>query len=209
MSDIRTWSDNSQNLQYRVANGVPNQLTEYISPWVNNALGAWHAVFVQDQWTAGRVTLQGALRFDHSSSWYPEQTEGPYRFLPQSVVIPETKGVSGYKDITPRMGAAYDLFGNGRTAVKANLGKYLEGQGNSNNWANANPTLRFPVSPGVTVFGPPGVTRTWTDRNSDFKVDCNLLNPNAQSTTVATSAARSKTRPSARRHSPGTSTRRS
>jgi carboxypeptidase family protein len=184
LSDIRTWSDNTQNLQYRVANGVPNQLTEYISPWINNALGAWHAVFVQDQWTAGRVTLQGALRFDHSSSWYPEQTEGPSRLLPQSVVIPETKGVSGYKDITPRMGAAYDLFGNGRTAVKANLGKYLEGQGNSNNWANANPTLRFPVSPGVTTFGPPGVTRTWTDRNSDFKVDCDLLNPNAQSTTV-------------------------
>ena len=118
-------------------------MTESISPWVNNGKGAWHALFVQDQWTAGRLSLQGALRFDHSSSWYPEQTEGPSRFLPTALVIPETPGVDSYKDITPRMGVAYDLLGNGKTAVKVNLGKYLEGMGISNNWANANPTLRM------------------------------------------------------------------
>jgi Carboxypeptidase regulatory-like domain len=180
MSDIRTWYVNSQNLQFRLNNGVPNQLTEYISPWVNNAKGAWHAVFVQDQYTAGRMTLQGALRFDHSSSWYPEQVEGPSKFLPQAVVFPETKGVTGYKDITPRVGVAYDLFGNGRTAVKANVGKYLEGMGLSNNWANANPTNRVPLSPGVTIFGPAGVTRAWTDANNNFTPDCNLQDPNLQ-----------------------------
>ncbi len=180
MSDIRTWYVNSQNLQFRLNNGVPNQITQYISPWVNNAKGAWHAVFVQDQYTAGRLTLQGALRFDHSSSWYPEQVEGPSRFLPQAVVFPETKGVTGYKDITPRVGMAYDMFGNGRTAVKANVGKYLEGMGLSNNWANANPTNRVPLSPGVTIFGPAGVTRAWTDANNNFTPDCNLQNPSVQ-----------------------------
>jgi Carboxypeptidase regulatory-like domain len=180
LSDIRTWAGNSQNLAFRLNNGVPNQLTEYISPWVNNALGAWHAVFVQDQYTAGKLTLQGALRFDHSSSWYPEQTEGPSRFFPQAVVIPETKGVTGYKDITPRMGVAYDLFGNGRTAVKANLGKYLEGMGLGSTWGNANPTLRMPLSPGVSTFGPAGVTRAWTDANNNFIPDCNLQDPNLQ-----------------------------
>jgi Carboxypeptidase regulatory-like domain len=180
MSDIRTWYVNSQNLQFRLNNGVPNQITEYISPWVNNAKGAWHAVFVQDQYTAGRMTLQGALRFDHSSSWFPEQVEGPSRFLPQAVVFPETKGVTGYKDITPRVGMAYDLFGNGRTAVKANVGKYLEGMGLSNNWANSNPTNRVPLSPGVTIFGPAGVTRAWTDANQNFTPDCNLQDPNLQ-----------------------------
>jgi hypothetical protein len=178
LSDIRTWYTNSQNLAYRFNNGVPNQISELISPWVNNGLGAWHAVFVQDQYTAGRLTLQGALRFDHSSSWYPEQKEGPSRFLPIALDIPETPGVTGYKDITPRMGVAYDAFGNGKTALKFNLGKYLEGMGISNNWANANPTLRMPQS--LTVFGPAGVTRTWTDANGNFTPDCNLLNPAAQ-----------------------------
>ncbi len=178
MSDIRTWYTNSQDLAYQFNNGVPNRLTESISPWVNNGLGAWHAVFVQDQFTSGRLTLQGALRFDHSSSWFPQQQEGPSKFLPTPLVIPETPGVTGYKDITPRMGLAYDVFGSGRTSFKFNLGKYLEGMGISNNWANSNPTLRLPCTTGP--FGPCGVTRSWTDSNHNFVPDCNLSNPNAQ-----------------------------
>src|SRR5256712_588664 len=178
LSDIRTWYTNSQNLAYQFNNGVPNRLTESISPWVNNALGAWHAVFVQDQYTSGRVTLQGALRFDHSASRYPQQTEGPSTFLPTALVIPETPGVDAYKDITPRMGLAYDVFGNGRTAFKFNAGKYLEGMGISNNWANANPTLRMPCT--VGPFASCGVTRAWTDANNNLKPDCDLLDGAAQ-----------------------------
>ena len=76
MTDDRTWMTNDQNLTYRLNNGVPNQLTESISPWVNNARAAWDGVFVQDQWTRGRLTLQGALRFDRSYSWFPQQRKG-------------------------------------------------------------------------------------------------------------------------------------
>ena len=109
---------------------MPNQLTESISPWINNArVPAWHALFAQEQWTLGRLTLQGALRFDRASSWFPEQQVGPSRFLPVAITFPETEGVDSYKDITPRMGVAYDVFGNGKTAVKFNVGKYLEGVG--------------------------------------------------------------------------------
>ena len=43
--------------------------------------------------------------------------------------------MDSYKDITPRAGAAYDLFGTGRTAVKVSLGKYLEGAGVAGNYA--------------------------------------------------------------------------
>jgi hypothetical protein len=179
LSDIRMWSTNTQNLAYQFNNGVPNRLTESISPWVNNGLGTWHAVFLQNQWTAGRLTLQGALRYDHSRSWYPEQREGPSRFLPVALVIQETPGVDSYNDITPRMGVAYDVFGNGRTAVKFNAGRYLEGMGISNNWANANPTLRMPCTVGGP-FAPCGVTRSWTDANNNLTPDCNLLSGAAQ-----------------------------
>ena len=51
------------------------------------------------------------------------------RFLPVAYNFPETKGIDSYKDITPRMGVAYDVFGNGKTAVKMNFGRYLEGVG--------------------------------------------------------------------------------
>ena len=178
MTDDRTWMTNSQNLTYRVNNGVPNQLTQSISPWVNDARVAWQALFAQQRWTEGRLTLLGAVRFDRARSWFPAQQEGPSRFLPTPIVIPETRGVDSYMDITPRMGAAYDVFGNGRTALKMELGRYLEGAGVTGNYANTNPTLRLPQT--TMVFGTAGVTRAWIDENQNFVPDCDLLNPGAQ-----------------------------
>src|SRR5206468_5514913 len=72
----------------------------------------------------------------------------------------------------------YDPFGNGRTTIKVNLGKYLEGVGVSGNYANTNPTLRLPQT--TSVFGTAGVTRAWVDGNGNFTPDCDLLNPAAQ-----------------------------
>jgi len=178
MTDDRTWFTNTQNLTYRVSNGVPNQLTESISPWVNNARAAWDGIFAQEQWTRRRLTLQGAVRFDRARSWFPAQQEGPSRFLPTPIQIPETRGVDSYKDITPRFGAAYDLSGDGRTALKLQLGRYLEGAGVNGNYANTNPTLRMPQT--TMVFGTAGVSRAWADANANFVPDCDLLNPQAQ-----------------------------
>ncbi len=178
MTDDRTWYTNNQNLTYRVNNGVPNQLTESISPWVNDARVAWDGIFVQEQWTRDRLTLQGALRFDHARSWFPAQQEGPSRFLPTAIVIPKTRGVDSYKDVTPRMAAAYDVFGNGRTALKVSAAKFLEGAGVTGNYANTNPSLRMPQT--TAVFGTAGVTRAWADANQNFAPDCDLLNPLAQ-----------------------------
>jgi hypothetical protein len=178
MTDDRTWMTNTQNLTYRVSNGVPNQLTQSISPWVNNARAAWQSLFAQEQWTYHRLTLQGAVRFDRAWSWFPAQQEGPSRFLPSPIMVPETRGVDSYKDITPRMGAAYDAFGNGRTALKMSLGKYLESVGIYGNYANTNPTLRMPQT--TMVFGTAGVTRAWTDENRNFVPDCDLSKSGAQ-----------------------------
>ena len=183
MTDDRTWSTNTTDLWYRFNNGIPNQLTQTISPWINNARAGWDAVFAQEQFTMGRLTLQGALRFDVARSWFPEQNIGPDRFLPVAYSFPETKGVNSYKDITPRFGVAYDVFGNGRTAVKANLGRYLEGVGVQLTYANSNPTLRIPTSTGP--FGVPGVTRTWIDANANLVPDCDLSNPGANGNPAA------------------------
>jgi hypothetical protein len=178
MTDDRTWFTNNQNLTYRFDNGVPNQLTESISPWVNNARASWDGVFAQAQWTRDRLTLQGAVRFDRARSWFPAQQEGPSRFLPAAILIPETSGVDSYKDVTPRAGLVFDVFGTGKTALKMTLGKYLEGVGVSGNYANTNPTLRLPQT--TSTFGTAGVTRSWTDANGNFVPDCDLLDPAAQ-----------------------------
>ena len=83
---------------------MPNQLTESISPWLNKSRTGWDAVFVQEHWTRDRLTVQGAVRFDRARSWFPAQQEGPSRFLPVPIIVPETAGVDSYKDITPRLG---------------------------------------------------------------------------------------------------------
>jgi hypothetical protein len=178
MTDDRQWFTNNQNLTYRVSNGVPNQLTQSISPWVNNARVGWNAWFVQEQWTRARLTLQGALRFDRAQSWFPAQQQGPSRFLPAAIVIPPVRGVDSYKDISPRLGVAYDVFGTSRTAIKMSIGRYLEGAGVLGHYANTNPSLRMPQT--TATFGTAGVTRAWTDTNQNFVPDCDLLNPAAQ-----------------------------
>jgi hypothetical protein len=178
MTDDRTWMTNNQSLTYRVDNGVPNQLTQSISPWVNDTRAGWEALFVQEQWTRRQITLQAALRFDRARSWFPVQQVNPSRFLPTPIVIPETRGVDSYKDITPRFGLTYDVAGKGTTAIKMSIGKYLEGAGTSGIYANTNPTLRMPQT--TPVFGTAGVTRSWTDANRNFVADCDLSNPGAQ-----------------------------
>jgi len=178
MADDRTWMTNDQNLTYRFNNGVPNQLTQSISPWVNNTRAAWWALFAQGQWTRDRLTLHAAARFDQARSWFPRQQLGPSRFLPEAIVIPETPGVDSYRDISPRMGLALDLFGTGTTAFKASLGRFLEGVGTSGVYAGMNPTLRMPQT--TPAFGTAGVTRAWVDANANYAADCNLSDPSAQ-----------------------------
>jgi hypothetical protein len=175
--DDRTWFTNDQNLAFRVNDGVPDQITQSISPWQNDARAGWTAFYAQEQWTVGTLTLQGAIRFDRAGSWFPQQQHGPTRFLPTPNIFPETKGVDSYNDITPRLGVAWDVFGNGRTALKANVGKYLEGVGTAGIYASANPTSRVPGGGGFAVGS---VTRSWTDANRDFNPDCDLLNPAQQ-----------------------------
>ena len=85
----------------------------------------------------GRITLQGALRYDRAWSYYPEVTVGPVRFFPNPVTYPKTEGVTGYNDITPRGGLAWDVFGNGKTSVKVNVGKYLQAAQNGLTYAAA------------------------------------------------------------------------
>ncbi len=80
-----------------------------------------------------------------------------------------TDGVS-YNDFTPRWGVAWDIFGTGKTSIKWNMGKYLAGAAVSGIYADANPAQRA-----VNEY-----VRSWTDVDGDRRVDCDLLNFNAQ-----------------------------
>jgi hypothetical protein len=171
-------------IQYRFNGGVPNQLnqTAVFGPtdrpaveFVRNLVPT--SLYAQDQWTTGRLTLQGGVRYDYILSSYPDACVGgpEYPLMPTEICYParSTEGVH-WHDVTPRIGAAYDLFGNGKTAVKVNLGKYMQALTASNSDMDSNPLIRVNLS----------TTRTWSDRNGlgidgDYVPQCDLLNPAA------------------------------
>ena len=157
-------------LSYRVNNGIPNRITQRIRDYESSSRVRYNAFYAQDQWTRGRMTLSGALRYDNSWSYYPKQQIGGTRFLPQVTVFEHSEGVEGYHDISPRAAVVYDVFGTGKTALKFNIGRYLEAAVNANgNYSELLPRSRIPVT----------VNRTWTDANGNFSPDCDLLNPQA------------------------------
>ena len=175
--DDRQMFVNDQGLRYTLAGGFPLSITQYANGYNVNARAMQASLYAQDQWTIKRLTLQGALRWDHPWSWFPEQVQPQSRFFP-GVTLARADGVTGYNDITPRFGAAFDVFGNGKTAIKGNVGKYLQGASVSNLAYDANPALRVPG--GDTTFGgilAPSTSRMWTDNDFDLNPDCALTNP--------------------------------
>jgi hypothetical protein len=139
---------NDLNLAYTFNNGVPISVTESLRVFKQSDRVRYDALYGQDQWTLGRITLQGALRFDHAWSYSPPQTIGPaliggQTFLATPLQFGRTDGVN-YKDISPRGGFAWDLFGNGKTAIKINTGRYGDPASNlNNNYSISNPLARI------------------------------------------------------------------
>jgi hypothetical protein len=174
----QNYFSNDTHLVYRMNYGVPNLLTMDLKPFSTHQRTRSESVYAQEQWTHDRLTVQWALRYDHAWSYFPEQRIGEVTFLPTAIVFPRTEGVKGYDDITPRGGVAYDLFGNGNTALKFNVGRYLEAATNQNTYTLTNPTARIAGSP--VLGAPPAVTRAWTDANGNYVPDCDLLNPAMQ-----------------------------
>jgi hypothetical protein len=157
--------------------GVPSQFTIRLPNWQTADRTMSHSVYAQDSWTRKRLTVQGAIRYDRAYSWSPESHNGTAdtsRWNAAPLTFPRTISVSGYNDITTRWGAAYDLFGNGRTAIKVNVGKYLDATTNDGNFTVNNPANRIQQT----------MTRNWVDRDKDKVVDCDILNVAAQSPTL-------------------------
>jgi len=160
---------NNHRLAYRFNNGIPNQLTMSGLRFVTDSHTRPTGLYAQEQWTAGRLTLQGGIRYDRVTSGFPDQQLGPELFIPTPILFPAQGGIE-YNDVSPRFGAAYDLRGNGKTALKFTMGRYLEASSVAGIYSALNPITRLTTS----------TTRSWTDGNGNYVADCDLLNPAQQ-----------------------------
>lgn len=145
-------------------NGVPVQVAYYPTPatdvaYVTPDLG----IFAQDQWTLRRLTMNAGVRFDYLRLGYPDTTLAPTPNIPTTRFFPATEK-GNFKDVSPRLGVAYDLFGTGKTAIKASVNRYV-GVGMTS------------VSGAVAALG--SDLRRWTDANGNFIPDGDPTNPAA------------------------------
>jgi hypothetical protein len=168
------YTPNLANLSYRFVNGlvpnpVPNQFTMQITPVTSITEFRTHSLYAQDSWTINQFTFGGGLRYDHFTTFFPTAQLGPSKFIPNAIVYPDSEGVN-FKDITPRGSAVWDVFKNGKTAVRASIGRYVTAQDGGSTFGS----LLNPITRTVTT-----TTRTWTDTNQNYIPDCNLLNPTA------------------------------
>jgi hypothetical protein len=120
-------------------NGVPTAATLRLPTDRRNGIKADTGIFAQDRWTVSRITMNLGLRYD----WFIGETQ-------ESDVLasrinagqhfgkcPDGKNnpaagcvgtVQDWKDISPRVGIAFDVFGDGRTAIKGSVARYVAGQ---------------------------------------------------------------------------------
>ena len=160
-------TDTDRRITYRLNNGVPNRLTMQAYP-----IKYWdelleYGLYAQNQWTVKRLSFGAGIRYDHFTSSFPGFSLGPSTFLPTQLTFPQVD-VASLNDITPRLSAAWDVRGNGKTAVKVALGKYVITQ------ASHNSTLGGLAAVGNRIAST--TDRAWTD-NGNFVPDCDLLNP--------------------------------
>ena len=143
------------NVVHYTTNGAPTAVRLWAAPSsAQNGLDTISA-FVTDTWTIDKLTLNIGARYDRYNVFLPEQTHEAGRFFPTAQTFAAVDSVVTFNHIAPRLGATYDLFGDGKTVLKANWGIF---------YFNPGVSLADAVNPNTADQYSDW---TWIDRNGD------------------------------------------
>ena len=158
------------DMEVRFLNGAPSQAVLYATP--RNAVEEITdlGLFIDEKWSLGRISLSGGLRWDYFNGVAPDQWSPPANWVPARLTLAQ-ENIPKWSDVNPRLGVAWDLFGNARTALKFTTGRYVD-------QAVAAPTRALNPMRQISFTD----TRTWTnDIDGDRVPDPNELGPTANS----------------------------
>jgi hypothetical protein len=168
------------NVQYTFRNGTPISILQRTTPYLELDRTDDLGIFAQDQWKVSRFTFNLGLRFDYVNGYVPAQdTPGQpdpmfFERFPGAPLsnpwvgerkLAAVNGIPSWKDLNPRVGVAWDIFGNGRTALKTSLGRYV---------AKTNVDVAVLLNPITTSVNTS--VRSWTDADRNYYPDCDLGN---------------------------------
>ena len=146
-------------------NSTPIGLLLYAHPQYTRSDYRNLAVYAQDQWTINRFTLNIGVRGDFFEGYTPAHTSIASAFTP-AFDVPAIKGTPSWKDVSPRLGLAWDVQGNGRTAIKVSAGRYMSAMGTG---------LPLSMNPATKISK--SSSRSWSDANQNFFPEGDPKNP--------------------------------
>src|SRR5882762_4707033 len=107
--------------------------------------GLWtYGTYASDTWRLNkRLSLNLGLRFDRYRNFLPEQVHDAGRFNPTAATFPAVEALNIWNTLAPRIGATFDLTGDGKTMLKGNYGRY---------WWNPGAELSAAANPNPPVW---------------------------------------------------------
>ena len=141
-------------------NGAPNRIVVYNYPFpssINNVYS--QAAYGTDTWSLRHVVVNVGVRFDRFNAFYPTQTKpaGQFATLFPAQTFPSQQIVT-WTDVVPRVGAAWDVRGNGKTVIKGSFGIFGDTMGD---------TFAATFNPNAQQ----SITYAWTGLNNCQAVD--------------------------------------
>jgi hypothetical protein len=169
-------NDSTGGIWYFINNqtaAAPTQVTVQAPVYgYQNNLNYNLGIFAQDRWTIDRLTLSGGVRLDMLNESTEPVVAGPHQWLPdRNRAFAAVKDVPNWKDINPRVSVAYDVFGTGKTALKASASRGVE-----------QDSLRYAAANNPASTLQTSANRSWNDslfgagdpRTGNFTPDCDL-----------------------------------